>query len=236
MVEINKKKTDTPQILKVNGAAEIALVKAMKKKDLLNYKFKSALYGHKDVKTKLIEIQNGKCCFCEANVTAVSHGDVEHFRPKGGWIQLEKDKLTQPGYYWLAYDFDNLFLSCQICNQKFKKNYFPLENPKLRVLKHGSIAKEKPLLIDPGKMDPSKHLKYSKEMAVGKTKAGEETIKRTGLNRKEILAQRFDYFNIIETISILAKQSTPQGKRAKAQLKQLKDPKKIYSMMISDNF
>ena len=236
MVRIIKKKSDTPQILKTTGAAEIKLLKAMTKGDLLKYKFKSSIYGHKDVKNTLITIQQGKCCFCEANVTAVSHGDVEHFRPKGGWMQKDKEKLTQPGYYWLAYDFDNLYLSCQICNQTFKKNYFPLQNPNNRVSKPGSLTKENPLLIDPGKIDPSQHLKFNKEIIVGKTPAGDETIKRAGLNRKATIAQRFEYYSIIETISILAKQPTPDGKKAKAQLKRLKSSSKIYSLMISDNF
>jgi hypothetical protein len=51
------------------------------------------------------------------------------FRPKGGWVQNDGDALTQPGYYWLAYEWSNLLISCQLCNQEFKKNRFPLLNP-----------------------------------------------------------------------------------------------------------
>ena len=44
--------------------------------------FDSSLYGAPDVKQTLIEIQHGKCCFCESKITHIAYGDVEHFRPK----------------------------------------------------------------------------------------------------------------------------------------------------------
>jgi hypothetical protein len=40
---------------------------------------------------------------------------VEHFRPKSV-------------YWWLAYCYDNYAFSCQLCNQKFKSDAFPLED------------------------------------------------------------------------------------------------------------
>ncbi|MBI1786101.1 MAG: hypothetical protein HYR60_00930, partial [Acidobacteria bacterium] len=43
----------------------------------------------------------------------VAHGDVEHFRPKSV-------------YWWLAYCYDNHLYACQICNQVFKKDRFPV--------------------------------------------------------------------------------------------------------------
>jgi len=94
-----------------------------------DFSFNSDIYGAKSVKNKLKGVQRNKCCFCEARVAHVSHGDVEHFRPKGGFQQDEGDELIKPGYYWLAYDWSNLFLSCQICNQIHKKNLFPLADP-----------------------------------------------------------------------------------------------------------
>jgi hypothetical protein len=54
-----------------------------------------------------------KCAYCEAPTAVVAHGDVEHFRPK---------KL----YWWLAYAFDNYVFACQICNQIYKSDNFPL--------------------------------------------------------------------------------------------------------------
>ena len=67
------------------------------------FDFDSSIYGAKSVKNALIKAQNKKCCFCESKVTQVTYGDVEHFRPKGGFKQDKTDTLGRPGYYWLAY-------------------------------------------------------------------------------------------------------------------------------------
>lgn len=61
---------------------------------------------------------SNKCAYCEADTAAVAHGDVEHFRPKSE-------------YWWLAYCYDNYTFSCQICNQTFKSNLFPIVGKKL---------------------------------------------------------------------------------------------------------
>jgi hypothetical protein len=50
----------------------------------VNLKFNSDLYAARDVKQMLIEMQHGKCCFCESQITHVAYGDVEHFRPQAG--------------------------------------------------------------------------------------------------------------------------------------------------------
>ncbi len=65
-------------------------------------------------KPKLIADSHDKCAYCEAKATAVSYGDVEHFRPKAHW-------------WWLACAWENYLFSCQICNQgRFKGENFPL--------------------------------------------------------------------------------------------------------------
>lgn len=69
----------------------------------------------KPAKAALLEETCGKCAYCEAPTTAVAFGDVEHYRPKSV-------------YWWLAYSFDNYLASCQLCNQKFKGDNFPILN------------------------------------------------------------------------------------------------------------
>lgn len=56
---------------------------------------------------------DAKCAYCESPVTATAHGDVEHFRPKSI-------------YWWLAYCYDNFLFACQICNQLYKGDHFPI--------------------------------------------------------------------------------------------------------------
>ncbi len=91
------------------------------------FDFEARIYNHPTVKQALIAAQFGKCCFCERIVG--TDGDVEHFRPKQAYQQAPGDSLERPGYYWLAYEWDNLYLSCSACNQRHKQNLFPLQNP-----------------------------------------------------------------------------------------------------------
>ncbi|MNT06512.1 hypothetical protein D3C72_1411790 [compost metagenome] len=87
--------------------------------------------------------------------------------------QNEKDKLNYPGYYWLAYDWDNFLFSCAICNQRHKKNIFPLINPGSRAKNHHSSIKfEKPFFIDPSKENPKFLIKFNQEVATGIDKRG----------------------------------------------------------------
>lgn len=67
----------------------------------------------KPAKGALKKDTGGKCAYCEASTDVVAHGDVEHFRPKSI-------------YWWLAFAFDNYLFSCQICNQTFKGDKFPI--------------------------------------------------------------------------------------------------------------
>lgn len=74
----------------------------------------------KKAKDELIKDSNSKCAYCEAPTTVVAYGDVEHFRPKSK-------------YWWLAYCYDNYLVSCQLCNQKYKKAKFSIKNSQLSV-------------------------------------------------------------------------------------------------------
>ncbi|MEL7002749.1 MAG: hypothetical protein AAFN93_08455 [Bacteroidota bacterium] len=74
-------------------------------------KFKSSFW--KTAKDQLKKETYGKCAYCESNTQVVAYGDVEHYRPKSI-------------YWWLAYTYDNYLYSCQICNQRYKSNHFPV--------------------------------------------------------------------------------------------------------------
>jgi hypothetical protein len=74
-----------------------------------------AVYSEKEVRKQLVKMHHGKCAYCESKITSMYSGDVEHFRPKGGYGF--ENPITKPGYYWLASDWDNLLLACPFCNQ-----------------------------------------------------------------------------------------------------------------------
>ncbi len=149
MIAISKTDIDRPDILWSKGAREgldklteatQALIqeyfnhKAQYDNNTKKFEFNSDLYAHAGIKTKLKQLQHDKCCFCESKLSHITYGDVEHFRPKAAYKQNEADYYAYPGYFWLAYDWDNLFLSCQKCNQRHKKNLFPLLDPDTRML------------------------------------------------------------------------------------------------------
>ncbi len=77
-----------------------------------------------EVKKNLSDYQHGKCCFCERGRDSNGETDVEHFRPKNA--KNGKPAHGHNGYWWLAYNWDNLFFVCKECNSKFKGNKFPL--------------------------------------------------------------------------------------------------------------
>ena len=117
------------------------------------FTFAATVYAHASVKDALIEAQHGKCCFCERKV--FNDGDVEHFRPKGGVRESPGSTLEKPGYYWLAYEWTNLFLSCGPCNSRNKRNLFPLTDGSTRSRCHGDdCSTELPIFIDPSMENP----------------------------------------------------------------------------------
>ena len=102
-------------------------------------------YRLSDVKDSLSMIYHDKCAFCESSQEQL---DVEHFRPKRG------------GYYWLAFSWDNLLLSCPKCNI-WKSTQFPIEGEhisfdasdetlsRINLLSKQYDQIERPLLINP---------------------------------------------------------------------------------------
>lgn len=91
-------------------------------------------YNHPDVKSALKEETRQKCAYCEAKVTDVAHGDIEHVTPKA----TSREK---------TYEWTNLTFSCQICNQnKSKKEGIIdpyVDEPSEHIFFAGAFAKGK---------------------------------------------------------------------------------------------
>jgi uncharacterized protein (TIGR02646 family) len=179
---------------------------------LKRFKFKENIYAHKTVKEALIRAQHDKCFLCESKITHIAYGDVEHFRPKAAYSQDEGDALHKPGYYWLAYEWGNLFLSCQLCNQQFKKNLFPLSNPSARATSHkDDLAQEQPLFIDPSADDPERFISFRGEVpfAPGDNPRGKTTIRGLGLDRQKLNDKRFEHYDKLRLLFKIARRDPP---------------------------
>jgi uncharacterized protein (TIGR02646 family) len=115
-----------------------------------------SVYSDKAIRNKLAKMFCGKCAYCESRIVTIYSGDIEHFRPKGGYRNSNSLPLVKPGYYWLASDWNNLLFACPFCNQTHthkileggtiqeivmgKLNQFPLLNETNRLGRaHGRI-------------------------------------------------------------------------------------------------
>lgn len=99
-----------------------------------------------------------KCWYVECKNLGTDD-DVDHFRPKSG----VKEAPQHPGYYWLAFDWTNLRLSCHRANRPRtnpetgetggKAGHFPLIDPAMRAnVPEDDLAREVPALLDPTNM------------------------------------------------------------------------------------
>lgn len=239
MIKIDKTGVAVPTILSTTGVIETTKNIVAYHTGKRNFSIKKSIYGHSTVKETLIKLQNDKCCFCERKVSAGEPGHIEHYRPKGGYKKDDKSKLEKPGYFWLAYDFDNLFFSCNRCNTSYKKNYFPLVDETQRVTNPtGIIAKEDPLIIYPSN-DPTTHLFFEQEIIKSRSKSikGKETIKRTGLNRKALADDRLTFLKPLKILADVARNGVGSfSQEAKDLFKEYGKKESQFSYMVICNF
>jgi len=174
------------------------------------FSFNRRYYATKVVKDRLFKACNGKCCYCEKKLPR-SYLHVEHYRPKSCVRQTTGQKNDDfPGYYWLAYRWDNLLLSCLDCNSTFKHTYFPLADPKKRARSHHmNISEEQPLLLDLASQNPRAHIRFDQEAPTGLTVEGRVTINGLGLRRPELMEDRLSKIDDINArLVILAAAKT----------------------------
>ncbi|KRD59241.1 hypothetical protein ASE40_13750 [Flavobacterium sp. Root935] len=191
-------------------------------------------------KNELINNQGEKCCFCEK---AIKNGVIEHFRPKKGWQQNPGDPISRPGYYWLAYRWRNLLLSCTDCNESGQKgNLFPING--IRAFSPTcSINAENCNLINPYEEDPSTFISYYKSDPISLHSRGRETIEVLKLGtRADIKQNRKDIFDIYDLSFQISKLPHAMGSITKKMIDEANDRVRIkvkkkepFSGMILEN-
>ncbi len=205
MIRINKP-ADPPAVLAGRGADAAQQLRDEFDADPEGFRsgekkldIKSAIYGHHTVVEAFAEAQHRKCCFCERK----SLGDIEHYRPKSGYRQSPDAPLEKPGYYWLAYDWDNLLRACGPCNQRFKRSFFPLEEPANRARSpHDDVELERPLLLHPAVDDPAVHIGFRQEIAypINDSPRARASIEMFGLIHEEIVESRRDFLGPLRAL------------------------------------
>jgi len=151
-------------------------------------------------KPALLQLFHGKCAYCESAIAATQPGDIEHFRPKEGAESL-KGERDQTHYSWLAYDWDNILISCIDCGRRRKLGgrfagkgaLFPVEGHRAPLLASVSECRalEKGTLLDPCFDSPEEHLAFEEDGTCRSlTDRGQLTIDVLGMNRPSLLDQR----------------------------------------------
>jgi uncharacterized protein (TIGR02646 family) len=204
MISVKKDFTTPPT--KLNTDKRTALIKdALVSKS--EHKVDKAVYRDGTIEALQAEIRyNNKCAYCECDTSAGAPMQVEHYRPKKA---VTEDK-AHGGYYWLAYEWSNLLLSCSKCNNR-KRNRFPIEGtrvmaavigtdglPEAVYLMANSIVflAEKPLLLNPEIDEVEKDFVFLPDGHIkALTKKGKETIKVCNLDRKDLVLKRLSILN-----------------------------------------
>lgn len=173
MIKVDKDFEDIPNILTINpkhGKSREEIFNA----NILasNYVDNGNKYKVPSIQKRLKEIYRLKCAYCEKKLLD-SPKHIEHYRPKKG------------GYYWLAYSWDNLLLSCGECNNP-KDNNFPIKGTKVRynnetfemVQGLGKVydEQEKPQIINPEKEDIMDKICFDNK---GKIFSDDERVQKT---------------------------------------------------------
>lgn len=192
------------------------------------FQIKDSLY--KEMRGELFAICHHKCAYCECEIGGGQKGDVEHYRPKKGVkdvafvpegpggkrkavdvrvrIQGSEGEEPHPGYWWLAYEWDNLLPSCSNCNRPSrtpdglvgKGERFPMIKPPepstYTCCRGGPLDQEQPVFINPTKEDPAGHVEFDPTtgLLIGRTDRGQMCIDLLGLNRERLVELRRERF------------------------------------------
>ncbi len=158
---------------------------------------------YKRRKDDYFALYHNKCVYCESKFGVDGFGQMDHFRPKNAVKDLDGKpvhigKRQHPGYYWLAYDWQNLVPSCGVCNQS-KDVFFPLLRNSRHSLTPKGVANETPVLIHPAfdRTRPEAHFEYipktgALELKTARARAIDQIVK---LNREGLYDARRSCFD-----------------------------------------
>jgi AAA domain, putative AbiEii toxin, Type IV TA system/AAA domain len=151
--------------------------------------FEPDLVLESDALTRLTELFDGKCAYCE---TPTAELLLEWHRPPEEAMDLD-GTVARDHYWWLFYDWDNLYPICSAC-RSHKGRRFPVRGRRSAPEARGpELDTEQPLLLDPFRDHPQRVLVYADDGTVsGADRRAEVTIEVLGLNRADLVAGRAD--------------------------------------------
>lgn len=139
----------------------------------------------------LAKLFEGKCAYCESPLGGASPADVDRFRPAQEAMDLNGRVRNPDLYWWLAYDWENLYPACTACTRA-KANRFPVHGARARAEARGpALETERRLLLDPCVDEPEQELRFERDGRVtGTTERGAFSIEVFALNRPDLVEAR----------------------------------------------
>lgn len=185
------------------------------------------IYGSVKVRAALEKLFSDKCAYCDSKFSPGEDWNVDHFRPKG----RVAERRDHPGYYWLTYDWENLYPSCTSCNQRRKDkprwgdlryghtagklDQFPLSDENTRAMSQDDdIHAELTLLIDPCSDRPEDHLCYDIKGQIyhfDEDLMGKTTIEVFHLKRRRLRDRRLEKIKATVALMKLVRKGQQQG-------------------------
>ncbi len=205
----------------------------------------------------LAELFKKKCAYCESPFSASAPADVDCFRPRTeatGLITRSKVgssfyQSDPDGYWWLAYEWSNLYFSCAVCARN-KHNQFPVvERRATFPAKGDALRAEAAVLIDPCFDLPEDHLVFNEDGSVSGVppkreqpifqgvNRGAVTIDVFGLNRTDLVEARKLEASLakaeLEHVAITEKQAKAKfsAETRHDQLRKIMDPARPYAQL-----
>lgn len=153
-------------------------------------------------RTRLLELQNFRCAYCQGliDLDEVGHRELDHIFPKSatencsevkGQSNEFEDRQHTFGYPQFTYEPLNIIVACKICNS-YKKNFDPLLNRTVQLAGDDYPAANSILWFYPYVHHYSQHIERSANWTYTELSAqGEVVIKVCKLDQASVLASRF---------------------------------------------
>lgn len=153
-------------------------------------------------RTRLLELQNFRCAYCQGliDLDEVGHRELDHIFPKSatencsevkGQSNEFEDRQHTFGYPQFTYEPLNIIVACKICNS-YKKNFDPLLNRTVQLAGDDYPAANSILWFYPYVHHYSQHIERSANWTYTELSAqGEVVIKVCKLDQATVLASRF---------------------------------------------
>lgn len=153
-------------------------------------------------RTRLLELQNFRCAYCQGliDLDEVGHRELDHIFPKSatencsevkGQSNEFEDRQHTFGYPQFTYEPLNIIVACKICNS-YKKSFDPLLNRTVQLAGDDYPAANSILWFYPYVHHYSQHIERSANWTYTELSAqGEVVIKVCKLDQATVLASRF---------------------------------------------